>query len=102
MKSLIFALALLPLPAMAAEMPVTADYCFDALDLSPAGLGYGPDTWCTADAPASADGRVAMTCIDESGHNPPFAMSATIVEDVAASTVRYEDKDGAVTMPRCE
>lgn len=101
MKSLIFALALLPLPAMAAQMPVRGEYCFDALDLSPAGLGYGPDTWCTADAPASPEGRVAMTCIDESGHNPPFPLAATIIEDAATGTARYEDKDGAVTMPRC-
>ena len=102
MRSLIFALALLPLPAMAAQMPVRGEYCFDALDLSPAGLGYGPDTWCTADAPASPDGKVAMTCEDESGNNPPFALDATIVEDAAAKTVRYQDKNGAVTLPPCE
>lgn len=101
MKSLVFVLALLPLPAAAVELPVRAVYCGDALDISADGVN-GEDFTCSAQS-AATDGTAELICSHADPEwGPDWSISAVIVEDFDAGSLAYTVDGDTVVLERCE
>lgn len=97
--------ALVPMSsALAVELPIGkgATYCFDAIEIDASGV-YGPDDQCFPVSPATEMGTVLLVCENaEIEYGPPWSEVVTIVEDEAAKTLHYINKDGQFDAERCE
>lgn len=99
----ILALLLTTSAASAFELPIQpgVTYCADAIEVDSTGV-YGPDHQCLPAGDAAPDGSVPLACENaEESYGPSWQMNAVIIEDAAAKTLTYVDKDGALTMSKC-